>query len=118
MCLCQLSVLSAVMWLSQWSCNAGVYAAAAAEDDDDEMVMIMMMMWYVKGFQLDAAVGSDSPDDGDITPDDQENIEEAIQHVNTALLLSRVSLPRHCGICLIVTLNHISCTMSGLDVYR
>lgn len=43
-----------------------------------------------QGFQLDAAVGSDSPDDGDITPDDQENIEEAIQHVNTALLPSRI----------------------------
>ena len=43
-----------------------------------------------QGFQQDAKAENDSSDDGDITADDHENVEEAIHHVNTALLPSRI----------------------------
>jgi len=48
-----------------------------------------------KGFELVSNDENDVSDDGDITADDQENIEEAIHHVNTALLPSRVSRLPH-----------------------
>jgi len=43
------------------------------------------------GFIHDTNVENDSAEDSDLTPDDQENSEEAIHHVNTALLPSQVS---------------------------
>lgn len=43
-----------------------------------------------QGFLHDTKLSFDSSDDGDIPADDQENIEEAIHHVNTALLPSRI----------------------------
>ena len=43
------------------------------------------------GFYHDTNVENDAAEDGDLTPDDQENIEEAVHHVNTALLPSHVS---------------------------
>jgi len=55
-------------------------------DDDDDVAY--------EGFQQDTDVEKTSTDDGELSTDDQENVEEAIQHVNTALLPSRVSLYR------------------------
>ena len=52
--------------------------------------MTVGMLLVNEGFHHDMSPTNDLSDDGDLAADDRENVEEAIHHVNTALLPSQV----------------------------